>query len=170
MMHADRGILRDRMAFAMVKGMRRVNADSMLGLIGSETLFFEVPERELAARVGRMLPVFSDSYRSQLRMKAARELDFVEDNNIGCLYFKDDGYPARLRECDDAPLMVYTVGDCEVNDTHVVSVVGTRHATPYGVDFVNRLVEDLTQRIGDVLIVSGLAYGIDVAAHRAALK
>ena len=51
MMHADRGILRDRMAFAMVKGMRRVNADSMLGLIGSETLFFEVPERELAARV-----------------------------------------------------------------------------------------------------------------------
>ena len=170
MMHADRGILRDRMAFAMVKGMRRVNADSMLGLIGSETLFFEVPERELAARVGRMLPVFSDSYRSQLRMKAARELDFVEDNNIRCLYFKDDGYPARLRECDDVPLMVYTVGDCEVNDTHVVSVVGTRHATPYGVDFVNRLVEDLAQRIGDVLIVSGLAYGIDVAAHRAALK
>ena len=66
--------------------------------------------------------------------------------------------------------MFYSLGKCDLESAHVVSVVGTRHATQYGIRFCDTLIGDLAQRLPDLVVVSGLAYGIDIAAHRAALK
>lgn len=101
--------------------------------------------------------------------RAEEELAYIEKNHIRCLTFTDEAYPARLRECEDAPLFLHGLGNVDFNVRHVVSIIGTRHATEYGKELCAAFVRDLARLCPDLLIVSGLAYGIDVAAHRAAL-
>lgn len=101
--------------------------------------------------------------------KAGDELSYIEKNHIRCIAFTDEAYPARLRECEDAPLVLYSLGNAGFNATRVVSIVGTRKATEYGKDLTAAFVRDLATLCPGIIIVSGLAYGIDVAAHRAAL-
>ena len=102
--------------------------------------------------------------------RAAAEMEFITKNNIRVLTMQDDDYPARLRECPDAPIILYYKGEADLNQRHIINIVGTRHCTSYGQDLVRRLVTDLRQLCPDVLIVSGLAYGIDICAHRHALE
>ena len=101
--------------------------------------------------------------------KAQRELDFVRRNNIKLLYFSDAEFPQRLLHATDAPILLYSTGKCDLNASHVVSIVGTRRSTPYGSKMCDRLVHDLVEAIPGVIIVSGLAYGTDINAHRAAI-
>ena len=102
--------------------------------------------------------------------RAAAEMEFITKNNIRVLTMQDDDYPARLRECPDAPIILYYKGEADLNQRHIINIVGTRHCTSYGQDLVRRLISDLRQLCPDVLIVSGLAYGIDICAHRHALE
>lgn len=102
--------------------------------------------------------------------RAAAEMEFITKNNIRVLTMQDDDYPARLRECPDAPIILYYKGEADLNQRHIINIVGTRHCTSYGQDLVRRLITDLRQFCPDVLIVSGLAYGIDICAHRHALE
>ncbi len=104
-----------------------------------------------------------------VRQRAEEELEYAERHAITVLTPLDDGYPRRLKECDDAPLMLFYKGTADLNATHIINIVGTRHSTPYGQDLVRRFVADLRMLCPDVLIVSGLAYGIDICAHRQAL-
>lgn len=102
--------------------------------------------------------------------RAEEELLFAEKNNIRCITFNDEQYPSRLRECEDAPLALFYRGNAPLNALRVVSVVGTRHATPYGEEICRNFMEELAAACPDTLVVSGLAYGIDIHAHRAALE
>ena len=86
------------------------------------------------------------------------------------LTMNDTRYPSRLRECGDAPLMLFYKGNTDLNRTRVLSIVGTRHCTAYGQDLIRRFCDDLRQICPDVLIISGLAYGVDICAHRNALR
>lgn len=104
-----------------------------------------------------------------VRQRAEEELEYAERHAITVLTPLDDGYPRRLKECDDAPLMLFYKGTADLNATHIINIVGTRHSTPYGQDLIRRFVADLRMLCPDVLIVSGLAYGIDICAHRQAL-
>lgn len=113
---------------------------------------------------------FSLSGREAALRRAEIEYAFVRKNKISLLFYTDAGYPLRLRECEDAPLYLYFKGRADLNAVRVVSVVGTRHATVYGRDFCQTFMRELSCLFPDVLIVSGLAYGIDIAAHRAALE
>ena len=101
--------------------------------------------------------------------RAERELAFAEKHGIDCLTPNDVHYPARLRQCEDAPLFLFSKGNADLNSLRVVSIVGTRHATEYGRQFCNEFIRDIAAVCPDLLVVSGLAYGIDIAAHRAAL-
>lgn len=101
--------------------------------------------------------------------RARTETDFIQRHHIRCLTIHDASYPSRLRECEDAPLVIHTLGTANFNAARVVSIVGTRKATDQGRELCAAFVRDLTAAVPDVLIVSGLAYGIDVAAHRASL-
>lgn len=101
---------------------------------------------------------------------AEKEMDFIEKNKIKAIYIGEDDYPYRLKECDDAPLVLFTLGNTDFNAKHIVSIVGTRHASEYGKGLCENFVADLAKFTPDTLVVSGLAYGIDICAHRAALK
>ncbi len=100
---------------------------------------------------------------------AARELEFAQQEGIACLCHSDPLYPARLKECPDAPIVLFYKGTADLNTPHVLSVVGTRQCTEYGKSFCQHFLNELASLCPDVLVVSGLAYGIDIAAHRAAL-
>lgn len=101
--------------------------------------------------------------------RAEQEALFVERHAIRVLSPADEGYPARLLECSDAPLTLYYKGNANLNASKVIAVVGTRHCTTYGADLIRRFCEDLRSLLPHVLIVSGLAYGVDIQAHRQAL-
>ena len=159
-----------RIAFSQIRGNNRIIAEELLLRIGTEKEFFNAPSRIIEMQIGKKSKIAEDSYRKQILEKAKNEIEFIKCNNITPIYFKDTNYPQRLLDCDDAPLMLYSLGDCDFNNSHVISIVGTRHATHYGVDMVERIIEDLAKRLDNIIIVSGLAYGIDIAAHRAALK
>ena len=101
--------------------------------------------------------------------RAAAEMEFIEKNGIQALTLNDAAYPQRLKECSDAPIILYYKGTADLNRQKVINIVGTRHCTTYGQDLVRCFVSDLRHLCPDVLIVSGLAYGIDICAHRQAL-
>lgn len=102
--------------------------------------------------------------------RAAQEMDFIEKHKMQVLCYGDEHYPEWLQECSDAPLVLYYMGTADLNCQHIVSIVGTRRCTNYGQDLVRRFMADLRQLCPNVLIVSGLAYGIDICAHRHALQ
>ncbi len=160
-----------RMAFATLKGITRNLAEEILARIDSEEAFFDATERQLASLMGFQSKLFAREYRDSLLAAASREADFVSANNIRPIYYKDNDYPARLADCPDAPLMLYTTGQCDINAALTVGIVGTRHATPYGLEFTRSLVRELAEKVDSpVVIVSGLAFGIDIEAHNAAMR
>lgn len=101
--------------------------------------------------------------------RAAAEMEFIEKNGIKGMTLQDADYPQRLKECPDAPIILFYKGEADLNKSRVINIVGTRQCTTYGQDMVRRLIDDLRTMCPDVLIVSGLAYGIDICAHRQAL-
>jgi DNA processing protein len=102
--------------------------------------------------------------------RAAAEMEFITKNNIRALTFNDVDYPQRLHECPDAPIILYYKGTANLNQQYILNMVGTRRCTTYGQDLVHRFISDLRQLCPQVLVVSGLAYGIDICAHRNALQ
>lgn len=159
-----------RIAFANLQGMGIDLAHKLLDVVGSEEQFFAMSEKQLRALTHGRSKIYRDDYRREVLQRATAEEAFVREHGIATTYFTDDAYPHRLLEAPDAPAMVYTLGQCDLESKHVISVVGTRHATQYGIRFCDTFIGELAQRVPDLVVVSGLAYGIDIAAHRAALK
>lgn len=98
------------------------------------------------------------------------ELEFIERHGIRCVTPADPDYPARLMDCNDAPLVLFSLGNVNYNASRMVAIVGTRKATDYGRKMCHTFIKELHQLCPDVTIVSGLAYGIDIESHRAALE
>lgn len=101
-------------------------------------------------------------------IRAEEEMMFIEKNGIKPLFYLDKEYPKRLQHCHDSPIMLYYKGNADLNASKAVGIVGTRNITDYGRYVAEKLIEELVP--DNVMIVSGLAYGVDTAAHRAALK
>lgn len=159
-----------KVAFASLKGMTCRFGRDMLGHLGSEELFFTASTSQLKSVLGFDNKILEKGYREEVLEKAKRECEFIDHHNIKTFYFNSPDYPARLLECDDAPAILYGIGNECFNAAHVISIVGTRHATVYGIGFVKELVEALARQLDDVAVISGLAYGIDVSAHKESLK
>lgn len=158
------------MALARVSNYGLTDASELYRRAGSATAVADNC-RDIRA----VLPTASDrlvrAVASMDTARAAAEADYAHAvaHNIRPVAISDSRYPSRLRECDGAPLLLYTCGTADLNARRVVSVVGTRHATAYGHDLTRRLVSDLARLCPGTLVVSGLAYGIDICAHTAAL-
>lgn len=101
--------------------------------------------------------------------RADFEQKFMQEHQIRAMTPLDDDYPQRLTECADAPIVIYYRGNTDLNQSKVVNIVGTRQCTQYGKDLIHRFVLDLRQMCPQVLVVSGLAYGVDICAHKEAL-
>lgn len=160
-----------KIAFSRVRGINIALAGQLLQRLDSEEAFFSMSARRISAVMGFNNRIFDETYRQALIKQAADERNFIEAHNIKATYFTDPTYPSRLAQADDAPLMIYTLGNVDLNAGHFMAIVGTRNATPYGIDFVRRLIEELKNSLAcPITIVSGLALGIDTSAHSAAIK
>ena len=105
-----------------------------------------------------------------LEKRAEQEQQWCANNKVQILLISDERYPQRLSHCSDAPLVLFNRGQMDFNTQHVVAIVGTRKCTTYGQDCIDSIVNGLHQMIPDLAIVSGLAYGVDITAHRAAMR
>lgn len=134
-----------------------------------ENLFAETEEN--INRIALLkTPLFSDEQKKKALEEAETELNFTEKNKIKILFYTDTDYPQRLTECIDAPVLLYYKGSADLNRTKIISIVGTRNATNYGKGFCQDFIKQLAALFPDTIIVSGLAYGIDVCAHRSAMQ
>ena len=102
--------------------------------------------------------------------QAEEELEYDERHGIKALSYSDNDYTQRMREFPAAALVLYRMGNANLNKRHIVNIVGTRHCTNYGQDIIRTFTKELRTLCPDVLIVSGLAYGVDICAHRSALE
>lgn len=159
-----------RIALTQIKGVGVMHARNLMEVIGDEEAIFRDDIRKLEAipRISRRL--IGEIRDPAVLRRAEQELKFVEDNKLQLLFFTDKDYPQRLIQCIDAPLLLYSKGNADFNHAKTISIVGTRNSTSYGEDFCKELVKKISIRIPDVQIISGLAYGIDICAHRASLK
>lgn len=159
-----------RIAFSMIRGCNYGTARKMLSLLADEKAFFTLSDNELHNILNVRNDIVTTEYRHKLLEKAEAELKFVRHSDIHPVFFNDPDYPRNLTNCEDGPAVLYTLGNCDLSARKILSIVGTRRATAYGIDMTQRIVAGLAAEYGDgIVIVSGLAYGIDVAAHRAAL-
>lgn len=159
------------LAFSMMKGtgMPLLRVMEETGMPVSD--FFLSDSRDVAVRLGLREASVVDAYLREEAVAAARsELEFCDRHSIRVLSPADESYPLRLRELPDAPTSLFVLGDCDLNAQRIISIVGTRTPTPYGTAFVKSAVEELEMVAAPVTVVSGLAYGIDVCAHMAALS
>lgn len=132
--------------------------------------FYSIGMSELRLKLGSKTNIrFPDMDREEALFKAREEVKFVERHGVKVYSLFDENYPLLLREISDPPIILYQLGDADLDKEHFVSIVGTRKPSLYGIDFCKRLVSDLGAYFPDLTVVSGLAYGIDAMAHTEAL-
>lgn len=155
-------------ALTLVPGIGYVNGKKLVAYCGgAEAVFCE--KKEALMQISGMTENIMQGIESkEVMLRAEQEMKFIEKNGIKPLFYLDQEYPKRLQHCHDSPLMLYYKGNADLNAEKVVGVVGTRNITDYGHYMTEKIVEDLSAN--NVLIVSGLAYGVDAASHMAALK
>jgi DNA processing protein len=148
----------------------------------------DINARKLVAHFGSVEAVFLESYRNLTKIPgigselakyicnrsyleaAGKEAEFVTKHNVKTYFYLDNDYPFRLRQCDDSPVVFFFKGNCDLDAAKILSVVGTRSATTRGKEMCEKIIGGLAAGHPDLVIVSGLAYGIDIAAHKAALS
>ena len=159
------------MALTRLTNFNYQQALELYRMVGSAQLLYEY-RTHIGDVIGDASPRLVESLKNwdEAMKRADYELKYMQEHGIRGLTLHDDDYPQRLTECPDAPLVLYFTGNCNLNESKIVSIVGTRHATVYGEDLIRRFVRDLHQQCPKVLIVSGLAYGVDIHAHREALE
>lgn len=158
-----------QIGLTMINGIGGTLARQLLNAFGDAESVFKEKKRSLERVPGIGTLLAEEIKRPEVLQRAEKEIAFMEKAHITPLLMEDRNYPKRLKDCPDAPLVLYYKGSADLNVRHILSIVGTRHATPYGQESVDRLLEGLASYYPDVLIVSGLAYGIDIKAHRSAL-
>nr|MBE6191418.1 DNA-protecting protein DprA [Rikenellaceae bacterium] len=160
----------EAVALQMTPGLGLRGAVHLLEVFGDARRIFAASAEELVLRA-ELRPSVAEAIAGRKAFAAAeRELQHCQRHGISILASTDADYPPLLREIPDYPPVLYVQGDVRALQGHLLAMVGTRTATPYGQEQCRRLVGGLAERIPNLVIVSGLAYGIDVAAHRAALE
>lgn len=156
-------------ALTNIPGIGIIGANNLIKTLGSAKEIFNNKD-ELTSYIPGLSKRIIEALNSKEPFKRAEEeINFAEKNNIKCLTILSEEYPSRLRECDDAPITLFYKGNANLNSSHAISIVGTRHATDYGIEICKKIIGDLSQLLPDTLIISGLAYGIDINAHRQAI-
>ena len=153
----------------LLPGIGDISGKKFVQYCGSAEAIFKETRKSLEKITGmREASIEAICKPKEYLKRAEEEIDFIEKNAIRPLFFLDSDYPRRLLQCDDGPMMLYYKGAANLNANRIVAIVGTRNITEYGKENCLQLVEDLKD--DNVLIVSGLAYGVDTAAHKAAVK
>jgi DNA processing protein len=162
--------LKHKIALGLIPGIGDINARKLVSHLGSVEALFREPYRNLIKIPGIGLGLAeSISNRTYLDI-AEKEVEYITRHNIRTFFYLDNDYPYRLRQCDDSPVVFFFKGNCDLDASKILSVVGTRSATPRGKELCDRIIGGLAVGHPDLVIISGLAYGIDIASHKAALS
>jgi len=161
-------LLLHQIGITLIPGVGDINGRKLISYCGGVEAVFKEKKEALLKIPGIGSSTVNSIVSQSVLKRAEEEIAFIEKHRISPLFYLDKSFPRRLSHCADAPLMVYYKGNTDLNSGKVVSIVGTRRATDYGRRICNEIVEELASL--DILIVSGLAYGIDTCSHKAALK
>jgi DNA processing protein len=159
-----------KIALSLIPKVGPILARSLVAYTGSVEAVFKEKKSHLLK-----VPGIGDGIVSQIDFKsilaaAETELKLIEKEKTNWLFYLDKEYPNRLKECDDSPIVIFYKGDNWFNAEKLVSIVGTRRSTVYGDMLCKKLVSELAEMFPELVIVSGFAYGIDIASHKAAFK
>ncbi|HET8573877.1 MAG TPA: DNA-processing protein DprA [Edaphocola sp.] len=158
-----------QIALTQVNWIGNKSARALLSRFGSAKAIFQAKEPQLA-RIGGMGKERIKALKKAIDQKRIeKELKFIQRHHIRPLFINDADYPELLKECPDAPVLLYFKGNGRINQKKIIAIVGTRTNTDYGRQMVEELIAGFKGR-KDMIIVSGLASGIDAIAHKAALK
>jgi len=162
--------LKHKIALGLIPRIGDINARKLVSHFGSVEAIFHEPYRNLIKipGIGSGIAKYI-SERSYLET-AEKEAEFVTKNGIRTFFYLDNDYPFRLRQCDDSPVVFFFTGTCDLNSAKLLSVVGTRNATTRGKEVCEKIIGGLADGHPDLIIVSGLAYGIDITSHKSALS
>lgn len=155
-------------ALSLVQGIGDINAKKLIQYCGSAEAVFKEKKERLCKIEGIGINTLKHLSAKEHFKKAEKEIRFIERFGIKALLFDQKDYPYRLRQCADAPLILYYKGNANLNPGKIISIIGTRRATDYGKSFCESFLKAIAPF--DPLIVSGLALGIDGCAHREALN
>lgn len=162
-----------QIALTLLKGVGYTNAKNLVNCLGSASNLFSCTKQDLLSLPGvqskSLVYSLIDQFSTVLKT-AEKEYQLCQQQGITPIFYTDNAFPTQLNECTDAPLLLFQKGNISLNQGTFVSIVGTRQATNYGKEQCFKLVNDLAKQIPNLVIVSGLAYGIDIAAHKAALQ
>ena len=153
-----------KIALGFIKLVGPATAKNLLAYCGSAEAVFSANRNQLGQIPGIGAKTIDAILNNTALARAEVELKFIEKHGIEVLFFSDSNFPFRLKNCSDGPLLLYFKGKANLNHPRIISIVGTRNATEYGKNLCKQLAEQLAPY--NVLVVSGLAYGIDVAAHK----
>lgn len=157
-----------RIALTLIEGVGDVLARQLVSYCGSVEAIFREKRRvlEKIPEIGPKTALSISGFRNF--SVAEKELKFIRQHKIKTYFYLDEDYPARLKNCYDSPVMLYYKGTADLNHSRMVAIVGTRNASDYGKSFTLKLIDELEQM--KAIVVSGLAYGIDITAHKACVN
>ncbi len=156
-----------QIGIGLIPGIGDVRAKKLIAYCGGVEAVFKEKKRLLLKIPGIGKAAVNEISSQNVLSRAENEIKFIEKHYIKPLFYLDDDYPQRLKHCDDGPVMIYYKGNASLNQPKMISIVGTRSATEYGKLLCRQLAAELSSF--EVVVISGLAYGIDTAAHKAAL-
>lgn len=156
------------LALQHVHNIGDITAKRLISHCGSAEAVLKETKNNLLKIDGIGSVTISDLFKTHHLKEAEKEMVFIKDNNIKVSYFKDSDYPEKLKHCIDSPILLFETGQIDLNNQHIISIVGTRKITTNGIAFCEDLIEQLTPY--NPIIVSGFAYGTDITAHKAAMK
>jgi DNA processing protein len=157
-----------KIALTLIPNIGPVLARNLVSYRGGVEKIFNATKQQLIKVPGIGEKTADEILHFKDFKRAEKEVDFIKKNKITTFFYLDENYPWRLKNSPDAPILLYFKGNANLNAERHVAIVGTRTATDYGKSFCEKLVEDLKKY--NVTILSGLAYGIDICAHRTAVK
>lgn len=157
-----------QLALTFVPGIGDILAKNLISYCGSAEEIFKTSRYKLLQIPGIGPKMAASILNTECHKRAEQELLFIEKNEIQAIFFTDTAYPKRLKSCVDSPMMLYFKGQADLNRKRIINVVGTRKATTYGRQLCEELVDSLKNY--EVTVISGLAYGIDICAHKACVK
>jgi DNA processing protein len=163
-------LLKYQIGITLIKGIGPNLAKNLIAYLGSVEAIFKEKEKTLTKIPGIGAVLSREIVSSNVMERAEKEIEFIQKNQIKPFFYTDKEYPYRLKECADSPIMLYFRGNLlNLNDYKFVSFVGTRSATESGKQICEDIIFDLSRQIENFVIVSGLAYGIDICAHKKSL-
>lgn len=156
------------LALLQVEGVGDIVAKKLISHCGSAEKVFDTKKNKLLSIDGIGEILIKNLTDKNVFKLAQQEIDFVEQEKIAFHSFLDEKYPERLKHCIDGPPIIFSSGNIDLCAKRIISIVGTRKITNYGIEFCRKLIEDLAPL--NPIIVSGFAYGVDILAHQVAME